>query len=306
LLIDAKLLTTLYAYNPYGNNYTLFLPTDEAIDRFLSRNQQYANFDELIKDTTFVKMIMRYHIINGSYETNQFPDGAFMDTTLTGHRLVASFFARDNKQLIRINNVSSIVKANLEMTNGYIHVVSELLQPIVISGYTWLQQQSKYSILARAVKLSGVRERLTWAKYSLWAEPDSVYNVYGIYTVEDLISHIATPGMALNNEANEFYKFAAYHFMNGEYFLNDLDWGSRDYLTLSGQKLTVNIGREVEINTGIDNYLLSTSLAGDSTFLTYIRPITEKCNILTRTGAVHSITDLLYNKPLPKGMRDIK
>jgi hypothetical protein len=33
LLDEGKMLGTLYAYNPYGEDYTLFLPTDEAIDR---------------------------------------------------------------------------------------------------------------------------------------------------------------------------------------------------------------------------------------------------------------------------------
>src|ERR1035437_3536721 len=55
LLIAGKMLTTLYAYNPYGDGYTLFLPTDEAIDHFIQQNQKYGNFEELLKDTSFIK-----------------------------------------------------------------------------------------------------------------------------------------------------------------------------------------------------------------------------------------------------------
>ncbi len=39
MLVEGKMLSTLYAYNPYGNDYTLFLPTDEAIDHFIQQNK---------------------------------------------------------------------------------------------------------------------------------------------------------------------------------------------------------------------------------------------------------------------------
>jgi len=207
LLIDGKMLNTLYAYNPYGDDYTLFLPTDEAIDHFIQQNQKYANFEELLKDTSFVKILTRYHTLNGKVHTDDFPDGALVDSTLTGARLVASFSAIGNNQLIKINNVASIIKPNLNMTNGYIHVISEVLQPVNISGYDWLQQHNDYSILAKAMELSGIHKILNWDKYTLFAEPDSIYHRYGINSVEDLISRIATPGVPLTTKANSFYQF---------------------------------------------------------------------------------------------------
>ena len=36
LLKEGKLHSALYAYNPYGEDYTLFVPTDDAIDRMVS------------------------------------------------------------------------------------------------------------------------------------------------------------------------------------------------------------------------------------------------------------------------------
>ena len=64
LLSDGKLLTTLYAYNPYGDDYTLFLPTNEAIDHFIQQDQNHGNFEELVKDTSFIKILVRYHTLN--------------------------------------------------------------------------------------------------------------------------------------------------------------------------------------------------------------------------------------------------
>ena len=305
LLVQAKLLTTLYAYNPYGDNYTLFLPSDGAIDRLIEQNEQYQDFEELAKDTTYIKMLMRYHIINGSYYTDEFPDGAFIDTTLSGHRLVASFFANNNEPLIKINNTAPIIKPNLKMTNGYIHVISDVLQPMVTSGYTWLQQQNDYSILAKAMLLSEVRKRLYWSKYTILAEPDSIYHRYGINSVEDLISHMATPDKALNDVENTFYKFTAYHILNKDYYMNDWSWGIRDYQTLNGNPITIDIGQDIKFNIGVDWYVLSKSVSGETATIDYIRPIAERYNILTRTGPVHPITDLLYNQPLPNELQKV-
>lgn len=301
ILEEGKMLNTLYAYNPNGDGYTLFLPTDEAIEHFLIENQNYGDFEELLKDTSFVKSLTRYHTLNGKLRTNEFPDGVFIDSTLTGERLVASFFANQDDQLITINNLAPIVKPNLEMINGYIHVISEVLQPVNISGYDWLQQQNQYSILAKAMELSGIQKKLKWDKYTLFAEPDSVYHRYGIMNVEDLISRIATPGVALTSKANEFYQFTTYHILEGEYYMNEFDWSSKKYFTLSEQLLTISVGQHIKINTGVDTYGSAISEAGDTIVIDYIRPIPESCNILSRTGPVHSISDLMYYKPLPAG-----
>jgi len=299
LLADGKMLPALYAYNPYGDDYTLFLPTDEAIDHFIQQDQNHGNFEELLKDTSFIKILTRYHTLNRKINTNEFPDGAFVDRTLTGDRLVANFSSIGDNQLIKINNIAPIIKPNLKMTNGYIHVISELLQQVDISGYDWLQQQKDYSIVAQAMKLSGIKKKLSWDKYTLFAEPDSIYHRYGINNVEDLISRIATPGVQLTATANPFYQFAAYHILKGECFMNDFYWGSNKYLTFSGQLITIVVGREFKINTGVDTYGMTVSESGESKEIDFIRPIPKGCNILTHTGPVHSISDLLYYKPLP-------
>lgn len=299
LLAEGKMLNTLYAYNPYGEGYTLFLPTDEAIDHFIEQNENYENFEELLNDTSFIKRLTRYHTLNGKLRTNGFPDGVFLDSTLTGERLVASFIANDENQLIKINNLAPIVKPNLEMTNGFIHVVSEVIQPVDISGYTWLQQQHQYSILAQAMELSEIKEKLKWSKYTLFAEPDSIYHRYGIYSVEDLINRLATPGILLTSKANEFYQFTSYHILDREHYMNEFNWGSKNYRTLSEQLITISVGQQFRINTGVDTYGTIISASGDTIELDYIRPITESCNVLTRTGPVHSISDLMYYKKLP-------
>lgn len=300
LLKEGKMLNTLYAYNPYGEDYTLFLPTNSAIEKYIQQNQNYGNFEELLKDTGFSKVLTRYHTINRKLHTDEFPDGALFDKTLTGERLVTTFYTDGNNQAVKINNSSSIVKANLKMTNGYIHVVSEVLQQAKVSGYDWLQQNKDYSILAQAIKLSGLKSKLWWTKYTILAEHDSVYRKNGINSVDDLVKRIATPGIPVSNKASAFYLFTAFHFIGGEYYLNDLKWGNEDYTTLATKQLMINVGVDIKINQGVEVYEYKISATGDSTLIDYIRPIPEYSNIPTRTGPVHSIPNLLFYEPFPK------
>jgi hypothetical protein len=290
----------LYAYNPYGDDYTLLLPTNEAIEDFIQQYPGYDDFEELLSDTGFVKRFTRYHTISRKMHTDEFPDGALTDTTLTGDRLVTGFFTEGNNQLIKVNNSAHIIKANQKMTNGYVHVISRVLQKTEISGYDWLQQQDDYTILAEAVRLSGIRSRLWWNTYTILAEHDSIYHRNGIHNVDDLIARIATPGMSLTNVANSFYQFTSFHFLRGEFYLNDFSWGNRKYTTLAGYPMAVNVGMDVKINQGVDTYGYQVSNAGDTTLINYIRPVWEYSNVMASTGAIHSISDLLFYKPFPR------
>ena len=301
LLVEGKMLNTLYAYNPYGEGYTLFLPTDEAIDFFVQQNPDYGNFEEMLLDTGFVHKLTRYHTLKRKVHSDEFPDGVLMDSTLTGERLTVGFYTDGDNSLIKVNNVAPVIKSNLDMTNGYIHVISEVLQGVEISGYDWLQQQDDYSILAKAMELSGIKNGLWWKKYTLLAEHDSIYRRNGINNVQDLINRLTTSGSNLKNKSNPFYQFTAFHMVGGEYFLNEFKWGSKNYTTrVSNKPVTINVGLEIKINPGVENYGITISESGDTTVIDYIRLIREDSNIMTQTGPVHSISDLLFFEPFPE------
>ncbi|MBE9518374.1 MAG: fasciclin domain-containing protein [Bacteroidetes bacterium] len=300
ILVEGKMLLPLCAYNPYGEGYTLFLPTNEAIDHFIEQNPDYGNIEELLQDTSFLITLTRYHTLNRKVRTDEFPYGALTDRTLTGDRLTIGFYIEDDNPLIKVNNVAPIIHSNLEMTNGYIHVISEVLHEVEISGYDWLQQQEDYSILAQAMELSGIMDRLWFDEYTILAEHDSIYHRSGIMNIEDLINRVATPGIPYSDISNAFNQFTTYHILFGEFYLNDLYLGLREYWTLGNAPVMIDVGLEIRINPGVDTFGITISEYGDTTIIDYIQPVWDACNILTNTGPVHSISDLLVAEPLPE------
>lgn len=300
LLEESGLLITLCGYNPYGEGYTLFLPNNDAVDQFIQINRDYDDLEEILLDTALTNALTRYHTINKQIHTNEFPYGALNDTTLTGERLTIGFYTEGDHPLYKVNNVAPIVQSNLEMTNGYIHVISEVLQQSEISGYDWLQQQDHYSILAAAMELSGIRDRLWWDNYTILAEHDSIYQRNGISTVEDLISRIATTGIPISDRSNSFFQFTAYHILRGDYYLNDLYLGEEDYRTLGDERVVIDVGMDIRINPGVDTFGMEISESGDTAVIDYIRLIWEECNRISQTGPLHSISDLLVSEPFPE------
>lgn len=300
LLEEGDLLITLNGYNPHSDGYTLFLPTNEAIDQFVQQNKDYGSFEEMLHDTTFTHQLARYHTIDKSVHTKDFPYGVLADRTLSGDRLIIGVYTEDQNPLYKVNNNAPIIETNLEMTNGYIHVIAGVLQQEELRGYDWLQQQDGYSILARAMELAGIRERLWLDQYTILAEHDSVYHRSGIMNAEELIDRIATPGIPYYYRSNSFYRFVGFHILGGEYYLNEFFYGTHKYSTLGLTQLMIHIGGEIEINPGVDTYDIIVSESGDTTMIDHIRPIWESSNIITRTGPVHSLSDVLFYAPLPK------
>jgi uncharacterized surface protein with fasciclin (FAS1) repeats len=299
LLEEGEMMITLCGYNPNGDDYTLFLPTNEAVDEFIRQQQDYTSFEELLLDTSYVKTLTRYHTVNSKVHTNEFPYGALKDKTLTGDRLTMGFYTDRENPLYKVNNVAPIIQSNLEMTNGYIHVVSAVLPRVEISGYDWLQQQDQYSILAQAMELSEIRNKLWWDRYTILAEPDTVYQKYGIYKIEDLIDQKASPGIPFSDATNNFYQFVAYHILRGEFYLNDLYMGNEDYRTLGNDRVTIDVGLEIRINPGIDTFRINISETGDTTVIDYIPLIWDECNMLSKSGPVHAVSELLIDEPWP-------
>ena len=299
ILERGNMLGTLCGYNPYGEGYTLFLPDNAAVDHFLELSQNYRDFEELLQDTVFLHTLTRYHTVNKKLHTNEFPFGALTDRTLTGERLTIGFFTEGDNPLYKVNNLAPIVRSNLEMSNGYVHVVSQVLQQPAAPGYEVLRQQEGYSILGQAMELSGIDHAWWPERVTILAEHDSIYHRYGIADPEALVNLLATPGTPLTNPENAFYQFVAYHLLPGEYYLNDFYMGSADYRTLGDERVTIEVGLDIRINPGLDTFRIDITEQGDTVVVDYIRMVWEASNIMTGTGPIHSVSELLVEEPIP-------
>jgi uncharacterized surface protein with fasciclin (FAS1) repeats len=298
LLDVGNLLGTIGAYNPHSDGYTLFLPTNEAIDHFILESQDFGSFEELLLDTNFIHTFVRYQAIGEKIHSDEFPYGALAERTISGDRLVFNYSSDGDNLLIKINYKAPIIKMNLEMTNGYIHVISEVLKVKEISGYDWLQQQEEYSLLAEAMELSGIQEKLWLDKYTIFVEHDSIYHRLGIYNVDDLFKRVVGSGRTYKERVSYFYQFIAFHIVRRDFYLNDFYWEEYEYNTMSTNPLTISGGDDIRINPGVDTYGIMISEEGEPVPIDYLRPVLEGSNIMTHTGPIHSLSEVLVLDPI--------
>ena len=131
----SNMVDALSAYNPNGEKYTLFLPTNEAFERFFQESDVYKSLDDLIADVETVNAFSRYHVANVMVYSNDFPLGALPDTTLTGDYLTIAYIEGEDSTYFKVNNLALVEIEDLEMANGVIHVIDHVLEPITYSAY---------------------------------------------------------------------------------------------------------------------------------------------------------------------------
>ncbi len=298
---------TLSAYNPDGNGYTLFLPSDAAIDSFLL-NSSYATFEDMLADKDFVWYFARYHVVSGKYDANDFPFGAFADLTLTDDYLAVSFINETDTSYYKINNQAQVIQTNLEMSNGFIHLIKVALTPVTTTTYGWLMNQSGYSIFRDAVEATGLNNLLninpkvteTVLPFTLFLEHDTTFHKAGIFSFTDLVDLISPDRADFNDPLNPLYNFVAYHIVTERYFLENFmqnsngDRLSTNYSTYSDIPLHIDgRGNDIRINVGKEVFDTIIHANGDSTFINFVGFNYDASNIVTQSGVIHIIDRVL-------------
>ncbi|MCX6327840.1 MAG: fasciclin domain-containing protein [Bacteroidia bacterium] len=302
MIKEGKLLDALSSYNPNGKSYTLFLPTDSAFYAYIKQNNNYSNITQLLTDNDFINVLVRYHVVNSEFRTNDFPFGALPDTTLSGDKLTIGFSNDLDTTIYKVNNVAPIINANIEASNGYIHIISKVLEPIVFSSYDLMKFNPDYSIITKALDTTGLKDKMGFYTtndngniikniYTMLVEPDSIYHKSGIYSIEDLISHVKPINGNYSSEDNSLYQFTAYHILDGSYFLDNFE-NSVNYNTWASLPVRVDASFIIKINQGVANF--GTIISGeDTSIINYIEPNYNESNILSKNGPIHIISEVM-------------
>jgi len=292
LLKQGDLERTLTAYNPSGNDYTLFLPTNEAIEKFIEENDQYQDFSDLLSDTAFVHVLVRYHVINSALERNDFPFGSLSDTTLSGDLLIMGFSGNIDSLIYLVNNQAKVFQTNIIATNGYIHLIDNMLLPVFLTTYEWLQQNEAYSIFTDALDITGLGDTFKFQDEKRWntllVETNEAFQRSGIHSIDDLILYLSPDRTDYSVSNNDLYQFLSYHILEGKYYLNDFEGINTNYNTYASSTVSINgSGLEIKINQGFKEFEIGSEI------IDYIRIDYDISNASSINGAIHSLEDMM-------------
>lgn len=308
------LKATLSAYNPYGSGYTLFLPDNKAIENFIEVSPQFSTLDDLLKDSLYAKDFCEYHVVDMKIHSNSFPFGAFSEPTLSGDYLTVSFIISSDSSYYKINNYAVVYNTNSEMSNGYIHNIKSVLQPVTYTTYGWLEKNPDCSIFMKAVDLTGFNNTIDFNQkksndllpVTMLVEPDSIYHKSGIYTIKDLIDKVSPGNNNYTSPQNPLYGFVGYHLLSGDYFIDEFVDENTVYSTFSEVPVNINgLGLDIAINKGKKNYD-TIIYQSDTTFIDFIKFEYDLCNVLSQTGPIHIINGMMEQMNPPRTNRSFQ
>lgn len=293
---------TLSAYNPNGIDYTLFVPDNKAVENFVKTNGKYTSLDEILKDKAYVEALARYHVINMGASTLTFPFGTFSEPTLSGDYLNVNFIFGKDTTYYKINNQATVTKANLDLSNGYVHVIGSVLKPITQNSYGWLKNEPTYSIFTQALEATGYSKIInvdmklvdqTLKPFTLLVEPNSVYQNKNIKTFNELANAISPGRTDYTNATNPLNLFVGYHILTESKFLDDLEGRSTNYNTFADVPMTINgIGLDIVINKGKE--IFEKKVVGkDTVIVDFVGINYDASNVNTQSGAIHFINQIL-------------
>lgn len=120
----------IYSLLTARGNYTVFLPTNSAIEKFMAE-EGFATFDALLNNDEAATLVAKSCIIdNGddnAYETADFPTTSSFDKPNLNDRLLTC--SMDDNSNFVINGSSHVISENNEVSNGFVHVVDVVVAP---------------------------------------------------------------------------------------------------------------------------------------------------------------------------------
>jgi uncharacterized surface protein with fasciclin (FAS1) repeats len=302
ILEKGGIARTLSAYNPHGVGYTLFLPDNDAIQKFIDESDQFSSLEDLLNDPEYVAILSRYHAVNMSINSNDFPFGALPAQTLSDDYLTVSFVIETDTSYYKINNQAAVIKPNIELSNGIIHLIGSMLTPITYTTYDWLSQNQGYSIFKAAVDVTGLqgkfeintKDQVTKPRpFTLLIEHDSIFNKGGVHSLQDLENRISPDKTDYTDPSNPLYNYVLYHMLTETHFLNDFVGNSTNYTTYSEIPLNINgAGIDILVNKG-KQVFDTTIYQGDTTYIDYIGVNYDFSNVLTQSGVIHFIDQIM-------------
>jgi uncharacterized surface protein with fasciclin (FAS1) repeats len=306
-----EIAKTMSAYNPYAEGYTMFLPDSLAVVDFIANSSQYATLDDLLNDKEYCAALSRYHIVDLAIDANDFPFGALPSYTLSKDYLTINFVIEPDTSYYKVNNQAPVSVENIEVSNGFIHVISKVLIPITYTSYAWIDQHEGFSIFKDAIDATGFEEILSanlkeeeneLSPVTMLVEPDSIFNKFDIYSFDDLVDRISPDNSDYTEDDNPLYNFIGYHILEGSRFLDDFSGYNTNYSTYSQIPLNIydlsidNEGFDIAINK--EKLVFDTIFQKEDTILIdYIKFLYDESNVLTQSGAIHFVDQLLEQQP---------
>jgi len=175
-----------------SGDYTVFAPTNEAFAQFLTDNN-FSSLSEVPKEV--LANVLLYHVINARVMSSDISAGyatSLLPASENNH--VSLYFPEGNET--RINGYSNVTTADIEASNGVIHIIDKVLAPPTIVDHALIN--SSFSSLVAAVSKANLVSALNDGdNLTVFAPMDdafaSLLSDLGLSSLDDLTAEDLAP-----------------------------------------------------------------------------------------------------------------
>ena len=170
---SSKSLTTVASLLSTYGNYTIFAPTNDAIKQYLDSVYEQADYNvDTISQAEANHIVLNCILDNGKEQalrTMDLNEGALVQGTLDDHHIIVNFGDYGDGVTVKLNRKSRIIKGDMQVTNGYIHIVDRVITPGPTSVAGLIYDTPNLRIFSMLL------EKTSWGD-SLLKYEDKVYN----------------------------------------------------------------------------------------------------------------------------------
>ncbi len=210
--------------------YTLFLPTNEAVERYLAEQDSlyWATRDDnvpyetgitspLLEDLSdsMATVIAKTHLVEARYPMAEMSEGTLYRRNFNQRSLGISYKVVDERFYIMINNRSPIIGGDNEVENGIVHIIGKAINHTSRDVPGLIEECRYFSLFSAALKETGFQDSLMLDRDVNYVPID--YNAMGFGA--------SSPRLVVETK---FFKYTAFiepdevFNANGIYTLDDL------------------------------------------------------------------------------------
>jgi transforming growth factor-beta-induced protein len=209
-------------------SFTVFAPTDAAFQALPPEI-----IEQLIGDPEgLLAKALRYHVVFGTALSTDLLDGQTITTAL-GQDITVTI----NQDGVFINDAQVLV-ADIEGTNGVVHVVDAVLFP-ALTVYDVINESPVHTTLATAIDLAGLDEALQGeGPFTVFAPTNAAFDALPAGVLEALLA----------DPTGDLTKVLTYHVLGGEFLSADIREETM-LTTLNGQTVEITLdGADILVN----------------------------------------------------------
>lgn len=213
------------------NDYlTLFAPSDDAFAKLPADVTQ-----TVLSNATILLSVLQFHATHGIFRSQDASNNMLLDSTLGGSKIRVNVYndAQGGTQgaLFITLNGAKVLRANIQASNGYLHLIDRVMMPPLGSFYDIVSGSEVHTVLKSVIDDVNAQSLFQTATGTLFAPVDDAFKA--------VFATLTAKGMDINNVVAR-KEFLLYHLLESVVYSAGAKPGI--YSTMDkGEKLTVSV-----------------------------------------------------------------